>query len=57
VGVPSRQVGPDASDDLIILEEAIELGQLGLEVQAELREQGEQIDGVVTIAEHRHDLE
>ena len=50
------QVGPDAGEDFVIVEEPIELGQLGLELQVELRDQGEPVDRIGAVAEHRGGL-
>ena len=43
VGRASGEVGTDGVEDLVILEQAVELLQLGLEVQAELGHEGEQV--------------
>ena len=41
-----------ALDDLVVVEQAVELLELGLEAEAELGDQGEQIGPVVAVAEH-----
>ena len=51
-GVAPAEVVADAGEDLIVVEESIELGQPGLEPEAELRDQGEEVGGFVTVAEH-----
>lgn len=51
-GVASRKLGTDATEDCVIIEKAIELSQLGLELQSKLRDQGEEVDGIVAVAEH-----
>jgi hypothetical protein len=51
-GVAAGQVGVDAGEDLVIVEEPIELGQLRLELQAKLRDESEKVDGVVAVAKH-----
>src|SRR5512135_1886164 len=55
-GVAPSQIGADAGEQLVIIEEAIELGQLGLELQPELGDEAEEIDGIVAVAEHRREL-
>jgi hypothetical protein len=51
-GISAAQVGAEAGDDLVVVEQAIELSQLGLELQLQLRDQGEPVDGFVAVAEH-----
>ena len=51
-GVAAAQVVADAGEDLVVVEQLVELGQLGLELQAELRDQGEEVDRLVAVAEH-----
>ena len=56
LGVAPSEIGADAGEQLVIIEESIELGQLGLELQPELGDEGEEIDGIVAVAEHRREL-
>ena len=44
--------GADGVDDLVVVEQAVELLELGLEAQAELGDEGEQISPGVSIPEH-----
>ena len=49
---PPRHVVTDRLDDLIIVEQAVELLELGLEAEAESGHQGEEVGPVVSIPEH-----
>ncbi len=55
-GIATGEVGANAGVDLVVIKEAIELSQLGLELKLELRHEGEQIDRFVAITEHGGNL-
>lgn len=46
------EVAADELEQLVVVEQAVELLQLGLETQAELGDQGEEAGPVVSIPEH-----
>ena len=50
-GERRAMVGADGLDDLVVVEQAVELLELGLEAEAELGDEGEQI-GPVIDSEH-----
>ena len=50
LGVASGEVAADEVEELVVVEEAIELLQLGLEAQAELGDQREQIGPFIAVA-------
>ena len=45
-------VGADGLDDLVVVEQAVELLELGLEAEVELGHQGEQVGPVISMSEH-----
>ena len=51
-GRAAGHVGADGLDDLVVVEQAVELLQLGLEAEAELGDQGEQVGPVISMSEH-----
>ena len=53
VRVPAGQVVPHPGEQLVVVEQAVELGQLRLEPEAESGDEGEQVGGRVAVAEHR----
>lgn len=50
--VAPHEVLADAGEDHVVVEEAVESGQLGLELEPELGGEGEEVDGLVAVAEH-----
>ena len=55
-GVPAAQIVADAGEDQVVVEQLVELGQLRLELQTELRDEGEEVDRLEAVAEHRECL-
>jgi hypothetical protein len=49
---PARQVGPDAPDDDVVVEQVVELAQHRLEPGIELRHQIEQLGRLVAVNQH-----
>ena len=56
-GVASRQVVADAVEDLVIIEQPVELLEQGLEAEAELGDEGEEIGPIMAMFEHGHSLQ